>query len=263
MSVVSYLRHSVTDEEITVKTFKERTPEVQKLWASEIEALTRLKHPCVIRMKGYCMPRNDVGPRVELEYPGEDTLKKLLLDKPPRWFSASRKVIFIAQIVLGMRYIHSKGIIHRDLKPSNILLNENFEPLINDFGLSRFVDEPVSIPCAGTRRYMAPETTKGHAPRKENDIWAFGVILHEILVREHPFTKAEPGGPPHISKAIQEGIQEIIRKCLCENPNDRPSFGEIYEEMRHFRFNILPYTELDKVQNYVHKIEQWERSTGT
>jgi serine/threonine protein kinase len=102
----------------------------------------------------------------------------------PGFWNATGKGIIITGIVLGMKYIHSRGYIHQDLKPDNIMINEHGQALIGDFGACRPKNEDCTpVPEAGTVHYAAPELYDDRIrPTPTVDVFSFGLILYEILV---------------------------------------------------------------------------------
>lgn len=97
---------------------------------------------------------------------------------------------YIAQLVEGLKYIHSRKVIHRDLKLGNLFLTKNMELKIGDFGLSErvLVDGQKVKSMSGTPNYIAPEilmTKDGHS--YEVDVWAIGVITYTLLIGRPPF----------------------------------------------------------------------------
>ena len=140
------------------------------------------------------------------------------------------------KVARGLEALHGAGIIHRDLKPHNILLDENDEPLIADFGLAKWLDGSdseltVTSSALGTKYYMPPEQTTGskedYGPA--SDIWAFGVILFEMLTGTRPFRDDLPGpifeqirsAELTIPDRVPEGLATVIRHCLQKGPEDR------------------------------------------
>jgi len=152
-------------------------------------------------------------------------------------------------ILLGLQHLHRHRIVHRDFKPANILISRDnagrFIPKIADFGLSKLVtdDELDSSDFdlsdgRGTPSYKAPEQIEGSRVSFNLDLWAFGVILYEMLTGEKPFrsdlrNSSEQSVRREIEKkiitvelperlnAIQEPYQTIIRRCLLRDIHER------------------------------------------
>jgi Tol biopolymer transport system component len=149
------------------------------------------------------------------------------------------------QIAEGLEYAHEKGVVHRDLKPANVKLTADGNVRILDFGLAKALESqvPAGNPSIsptlvlsatqagvilGTAAYMAPEQARGAAVDKRADIWAFGVVLYEILTGKQPFAgetvsdtlaavlRAEPQWD-----AIPAGMRRLVRRCLERNPKRR------------------------------------------
>jgi serine/threonine protein kinase len=118
-----------------------------------------------------------------------------------RWNPTPTAVI-VCGIVLGMRFIHSRGIVHRDLKPSNILLDEKWHALICDFGRSKSgLAEGLSTPYQGTWEYAAPEQLEvGIVYDKRVDVYSFGLVLYSLLSGVSAFHKDHPRVPPAVPK---------------------------------------------------------------
>ena len=140
------------------------------------------------------------------------------------------------QVALGLAAAHDKGVVHRDLKPENIMI-ENGEPpdggdaLIMDFGIARSVDQSSTQTAAGsvigTLEYMAPEQARGEKVDQRADVYAFGLILYDMLVgrqRIRPGDSAmsellarmnqAPPSPRSINAEIPEALDAIVQRCL-------------------------------------------------
>jgi serine/threonine protein kinase len=122
---------------------------------------------------------------IRLRFTWNGTLKDIL-DRPhlrPRDWNQTRIGIIICDIVMGMRYVHSRGLIHRDLKPANVLLNGHWRGLISDFGVSRLKwaeGPPTQNP--GTVWYAAPELLMEDCPQATKTyLFSFGLVLYDIL----------------------------------------------------------------------------------
>lgn len=148
---------------------------------------------------------------------------------------------YILDVSSGLAYLHACNppIIHQDIKPANVLIDENQNYAITDFGISSkrgnsneyYGDEENS----GTLAYMAPERfLEGYTPMPESDIWALGATLYEIITGNVPY--GEKGGESQledsiqvqpISKNIHSEIQRIIFSCLAKEPKDRPTAAQL------------------------------------
>jgi serine/threonine-protein kinase len=147
--------------------------------------------------------------------------------------------MYLAAIARAVEDAHAHGILHRDLKPSNILLGENDQPLVTDFGLAkRVVGDAASVATqtgaiVGTPSYMAPEQTEGKPATVASDVYALGAILYEMLTGRPPFLAAsvvetlllirseEPVRPRLLNPQIDTDLELICRKCLEKRPELR------------------------------------------
>ncbi|MBX9682054.1 MAG: protein kinase [Gemmataceae bacterium] len=151
---------------------------------------------------------------------------------PPR--QAARILETVAKAV---HHAHENGILHRDLKPSNVLLDENEEPLVADFGLAKLVEGDASLTAGailGTPSYMAPEQADPHARLGPTcDVYSLGAVLYEALTGRPPFVASspvdtllllrteEPVRPKLLNPAIDTDLELICRKCLEKRPEHR------------------------------------------
>ncbi|RAH47861.1 mitogen-activated protein kinase mpkC [Aspergillus brunneoviolaceus CBS 621.78] len=151
-------------------------PTIAKRTYREVKLLKHLRHENLIGLSDiFISPSEDVYLVTELL--GTD-LNRLLTSKP---LDGKFVQYFTYQLLRGLKYIHSAGVIHRDLKPSNLLINENCDLKICDFGLAR-VQEPQMTGYVSTRYYRAPEimlTWQRYG--KQVDIWSAGCIVAEML----------------------------------------------------------------------------------
>uniref|UniRef100_A0A3B6U9D4 non-specific serine/threonine protein kinase n=1 Tax=Triticum aestivum TaxID=4565 RepID=A0A3B6U9D4_WHEAT len=162
----------------------------------EIECLMRAKHKNVVRFLGYC---DDTQRSREIfdgkhvmaeihqrllcfEYVRKESLDKYINGAYREWGTCYK---IIKGICEGLQYLHDNHIIHLDLKPANILLDDNMEPKIADFGLSRCFDEnqsrDITKTILGTIGYLAPEIREGGVIARSADLYSVGVIMLEIL----------------------------------------------------------------------------------
>ncbi len=148
----------------------------------------------------------------------------------------ARALRFAKQIVSGLVAAHEEGVVHRDLKPANIMIDGEDEIVILDFGLARSVSGltlgTATGALMGTLEYMAPEQASGSRVDQRADIYAFGLIFHEMLVGRRRSSDSALGelmlrareAPPSvrsIDPQIPEAIDGIVARCLKPNPADR------------------------------------------
>jgi len=164
-----------------------------------------------------------------------ETLQGNFVDKNELWR-------YISDVSAGLAYLHSFNptIVHHDIKPANILIDDNNNFAITDFGISShrgFNREGYDDSHSGTMAYMAPERFKddyGSIP--ESDIWSFGATLYELITGKVPF--GEDGGlaqlnsgkaiMPQITQPIPNDIKKLIYDCLSTDISKRPSAEYIY-----------------------------------
>jgi tetratricopeptide (TPR) repeat protein len=141
----------------------------------------------------------------------------------------SEKVVEIArQLCEGLAAAHARGVLHRDLKPANVLIDNEGQVRITDFGIAVSRADPSGHTIAGTPGYMAPEQlTPGMALSERTDIYALGLVLYEALVGHRPL----PGGdgrttvaPPSSTAAdVDRELERLVIQALSPDPADRPA----------------------------------------
>jgi serine/threonine protein kinase len=158
--------------------------------------------------------------------------------------------LVLKQVVEGLMTLHAQGVVHRDLKPSNLLVGQDGGVKVADFGLAKQVGGEQSTfltrtgTFAGTMYYMAPEQAEGMDITPAADVYALGVIWHELLTGKRPgagkfkLSKLRPDCP--------EQWASLIENCLDDEPADRPSLSLIQQALMTEEFEaVIPPTELE------------------
>lgn len=161
---------------------------------------------------------------------------------PPRDGSAAPAWRWAAQIGLqaaeALGYAHAQGTLHRDIKPGNLLIDEDGNVSVADFGLARTVERAAASPTsevAGTLRYMAPEQRSGRADER-SDVFALGLTIYELLTLQPAAADAARGpvldgrtvvlSPRKIDATIPRDLETIVLKCLAAEPARRYQSAE-------------------------------------
>jgi serine/threonine protein kinase len=154
-------------------------------------------------------------------------------------FHEGRAKFYAAQIILALEHVHSKGVVYRDLKPENVLLDENGNVKLTDFGLSKegvtAVDEGASSFC-GTPEYLAPEILNRRGHGRAVDWWSLGALLYEMVTGWPPFYSTDRAElfelirnkPLDLSEAayLTPEAADILQRLLAKNPKDRLGCSE-------------------------------------
>src|SRR5215831_18986796 len=155
------------------------------------------------------------------------------------------------QIARGLSAAHAANIVHRDVKPSNIIITKSGVAKIVDFGLARIVasaSATQTISATGTLPYMAPEQILGESVDQRSDVWAFAVILVQMLTGNHPFirpsttamTFAILNQPPGALDLVPAPLSPILYRALSKKPEHRyASAGEMLADLESARSEIL------------------------
>lgn len=232
-----------------------------KEWQTEIEFLGKFSHPNLVKLFGYCCEDNQF--LLVYEYMKKGSLDKHLFKKGAKPLSWKRRINIAIGAAKGLAFLHTseKNVIYRDFKASNILIDENYNAKLSDFGLAKLGpingDSHVSTQPMGTLGYAAPEyITTGHLYLK-SDVYGFGVVLLEILTGMKALDMTRPKGQQNLVQFIVPSLYErktlikimdpklkgkypsegaiqvakLVLKCLENDPEKRPSMEEVVETL--------------------------------
>jgi serine/threonine protein kinase len=207
----------------------------------EARIISSLNHPNICTLY-------DVGPHyLGMELVEGRTLADVLAGGP---LPLEKAVLYAVQIADALAAAHAQGVIHRDLKPGNIMVTRTGVKVL-DFGLAKLALEPAAAASAatmtepitragtvlGTLHYMSPEQVEGKPADERSDIFAFGVVVYEMIAGQRPFTGDSSASvlaavlrdaPPSLAQRqplTPRALERVVRKCLEKSPEDRWQSG--------------------------------------
>ncbi|KIJ65968.1 hypothetical protein HYDPIDRAFT_110083 [Hydnomerulius pinastri MD-312] len=244
---IKVIRSVFTEDE--VKRLNDKLLREARLW-------TTLKHVNIMPFLGITndMTRNS-APSLVSPYYKNGNLKKYVTSKR---LKDGQKMDLLCQIAGGLAYLHTCNVVHGDIKPGNILINDEGQAVLADFGLSRVLEvtgfTTKSVP--GTIRYMAPEllnpnptpeTASGTIrTTKEADVWAFAVAATEIFSAKQPYHNKPNEGLVVVyvyrdagtlkyddyKSEIRDGVWSVLSACWDRSPSQRPAMDVIERFVR-------------------------------
>ena len=207
-------------------------PALRQRFEQEVLVAREVSHPnlCPIYdlFHGEQPPANFLFLTMKL-LPGETLAARL---RRTASISVAEGLAILKQMAAGLAAIHAAGIIHRDIKPNNILLDGTGSEVrlcITDFGLARAHEGEPSLSgkglVAGTPDYMAPELYQGRPPSQASDLFAFGVVLHQVFTGQRPAVAADSSSlivSPRLSTSgVPSFCVQLITECLDPDPKRR------------------------------------------
>ena len=224
------------------RTFVER-------FRREAQAAANLSHPNIV-------PIFDWGEEngtyfIVMELIEGTSLAELLRNS--RTLSPAKSAQVCAQVASALGYAHRQGVVHRDVKPGNILLTDDQQVKVTDFGIAQAMSTEDNLTMAGsvmgTATYFSPEQAEGALVDGRSDVYSLGVVLYELLAGRPPFMGESPVAvaskhvrevaplPSQFNPALPTDLEAVTMHALAKNPNDR------YQTADELRSDLLRFVE--------------------
>ena len=221
---------------VAVKVLRQEythNPELVRRFKNESKAISLLNHPNIVKV--YDVSVNDQLQYIVMEYVDGMTLREYLNERGGK-LTSRETVHFISQILKALEHAHANGVVHRDIKPQNIMLLDNGQLRMMDFGIariSRAENQLLSGKTMGSVHYISPEQAKGDETDCTSDIYSVGVMMYEMLSGQLPFDAEDavevaikqisdqPKSLHEIAPQVPAALVEITEKAMAKLPQNR------------------------------------------
>lgn len=231
-------------EEVAVKLLREELvpqPKMVMRFVQERAILGALQHENIVPVRDLLTVGDSLGLVMDL-VPG-GSVRQLLRGRGT--LTPAQAATVMAGVAAGLSHAHRMGVVHRDLKPDNILVGDpdRLDVRLTDFGIARVLDAPTLTTTGalvGTPNYLAPEVVDGARPTPAADVYAFGIVLYELVVGRPPYAghtprtvlKRHTDQHPERHPGIPDDLWRTIAACVDKSPAKRPSAAELVVTMR-------------------------------
>ncbi|GAB2234253.1 hypothetical protein Droror1_Dr00003498 [Drosera rotundifolia] len=249
---------------VAVKKLKPEGFQGHKEWLTEVNYLSQLYHPNLVKLIGYCLDGDNR--LLVYEFMQKGSLENHLFRRGPQPLAWSARMKVAIGAARGLSFLHEQDddksqVIFRDFKASNVLLDPEFNPKLSDFGLAKAGPTGdrthVSTQVVGTQGYAAPEYVATGRLTVKSDVYSFGVVLLELLTGRRALDRSKPGieqslvdwARPYLGEKrklfrIMDtklegqypqkeafGMATLALRCLCSEPKPRPDMIEVLNEL--------------------------------
>ena len=269
-------QHVLLQTLAAIKVLQTRlTGEDQQKFYNEALTIARLNHPHIVRVLDFGVESTSNTPYLVTDYAPAGTLRQLY----PRGVRVPQALIvkYVRQLASALQYAHDQHVIHRDVKPENMLVEQNGDVVLTDFGIALVTQSSryqTTQEVVGTVLYMAPEQLQGKA-RPASDQYALGIAVYEWLTGGRPFNGsfAEVGSqhmfappPPMHEKVpgLSLDVEQVVLTALAKDPQQRfasiSAFANAFEQACTETMRVSPSRPLSTPVTPIIAISGYERT---
>lgn len=225
--------------------------EVRERFMQEAQAAAALDHPNICTVHEF--DEAEEKTYISMAYVKGQSLKKKIESGS---LELAEAIGLATQVAEGLQAAHKKGVVHRDIKSANVMVTENGQAKIMDFGLARLEEGTLVTKegmTMGTIAYMSPEQARGERVDHRTDIWSFGVLMYEMFSGRLPFKgehdqavvysilNEEPASVTELRSDIPLSIDQVVCKALEKNPEKRYQLmDELLDDLKSISEGIVP-----------------------
>jgi serine/threonine protein kinase len=238
------------DREVAIKELIQSAiadPVALKRFMQEAQVMARASHPNLVQV--HDLEQIGDANYIVLEFVRGKSLRDRLNQSTlplPQTFAIMHGAL------QALDYAHKRAIVHRDMKPENVLISEEGDVKVADFGIARLMDDSGAGSTAtktgttvGTPQYMSPEQVASSKVDGRSDLYSAGIMFYELVVGQPPFTASDADGPftlmakhvqappkpPSVHRpGLDPGLEEVILKALAKRPEDRYQTGQEFDD---------------------------------
>lgn len=265
-----YLAHDmILNRDVAIKVLRydfTNEAELHRRFQREALSATSLTHPNIVNI--YDVGDDQNLHYIVMEYIKGKTLKQYIQEFSP--ISPTKSLKIMKQLTSAIANAHENGIVHRDIKPQNILMDEDGNVKITDFGIAMTLSATSftqTNSVLGTVHYLSPEQARGGTATKKSDIYALGIVLYELLTGELPFSgesavsialkhlQSETPSVRKLNAMIPQSLENVVLKATAKDPLHR------YQSVEEMQADLETVLSVDRINEPKFKVSYDDETT--